>query len=359
MFDKLKEIENNFLQIEQQLSDPSVMSDNKLFRDLSKKHSELQEIVQKFREYKQYKKMLDDAEHVMADKAVDKDFYTMAYTEAAEAKEKIKLFEEDLKLSLVPKDPNDSRNAVVEIRSGTGGTEAALFAADLYEMYTRYAAKLGWPVEVISESAGDLGGLKEVVMVFQSAGSYGRMKYESGTHRVQRVPATEASGRIHTSAATVAILPEADEEIEIAIDQKDLRIDTYRASGAGGQHINKTDSAVRITHLPTGIVAESQNRRSQLQNREAAMHMLKTRLYEKMEEERDSKVRASRKIQVGSGDRSEKIRTYNYPQSRVTDHRIGLTLYKLDQVLNGELDELIDALITADRLAKLKLETSG
>jgi peptide chain release factor 1 len=359
MFEKLNDVEKNFLEIESQLSKPAVMADSRKFKELSKKHSELQDTIAKYREYKQLKNTLAEAEHIMADKHVEKEMHELAFTEAEEIKQKLAVVEEELKMLLVPKDPNDPKNAVVEIRAGTGGSEAALFATNLYEMYTRYAAKQGWAVEVVDESPGDLGGLKEIVMIFQGPGAYGRMKFESGTHRVQRVPATEASGRIHTSAATVAILPEADEDVDVEINPSDLRVDTYRASGAGGQHINKTDSAVRITHLPSGIVVASQNRRSQLQNRDAAMKMLKTRLYEKMEEEKMSKERESRRIQVGSGDRSEKIRTYNYPQSRVTDHRIGLTLYKLDQVLQGEIDELIEALITADRLAKLQHETSG
>ncbi len=359
MFEKLNDVERNFLDIEHQLSDPSVMADPRKFRDLSKKHADLQDTIATYRNYKSLKKTLDEAEHIMADKNADKELYEMAYAEAAEAKQKISAIEEDLKMLLVPKDPNDSRNAIVEIRAGTGGDEAALFATDLYEMYTRYAQKKGWTIELVDESAGDLGGLKEVVMIFQGSGAYGRMKYESGTHRVQRVPATEASGRIHTSAATVAILPELDDDVDIEINPGDLRVDTYRASGAGGQHINKTDSAVRITHLPSGIVVASQNRRSQLQNRDTAMKMLKLKLYEQREEARSSKEREARRIQVGTGDRSEKIRTYNFPQSRITDHRIGLTLYKLDQVLNGDIDEIIDALITADRVAKLKNETQS
>ncbi|MFC1517685.1 peptide chain release factor 1 [Candidatus Margulisiibacteriota bacterium] len=358
MFEKLKGIEKNYLDIEKQLSDPLVMADNNKFKELSKKYSDLKETIEKFREYKHFKKMLDEAASVMADKDSDSELIELAMDEAKEHEEKLKNIEEELKFLLLPKDPNDAKSAIIEIRSGTGGNEAALFAADIYEMYTRYAEKQGWTIEVVDQSPGELGGIKEIEMIFNGQGAYGKMKYESGTHRVQRVPATEASGRLHTSAATVAVLPEA-EDVDVDINQADLRIDTYRASGAGGQHVNKTDSAVRITHLPTGLAVASQNRRSQLQNREAAMKMLKSKLYEKMENDRLSKEREARRIQVGTGDRSEKIRTYNFPQSRVTDHRINLTLYKLDQVLSGELDEVIDALITADRVAKLHAETSN
>lgn len=357
MFEKLNQIEKNFLDIEKQLSDPQVMVNPNIFRDLSKQYADLKETIDKYREYKQYKKMLDEAASILGDKNSEKELLEMARVEAQDAESQIKSVEEELKMLLLPKDPNDAKNAIIEIRSGTGGIEASLFAAELFDMYTRYAEKQGWAIEILDQSPGDLGGIKEVSMIFNGQGSYGKMKFESGTHRVQRVPATESSGRLHTSAATVAVLPEV-EDVDVEINPSDLRVDTYRASGAGGQHINKTDSAVRITHLPTGVVCASQNRRSQLQNREAAMKMLKSKLYEKMEEERLSKERATRKIQVGSGDRSEKIRTYNFPQARVTDHRINLTLYKLDKILGGEIDEIIDALITADRVAKLHDETS-
>ncbi|MBU0580950.1 MAG: peptide chain release factor 1, partial [Candidatus Margulisbacteria bacterium] len=295
MFEKLKEIENNYLDIEKQLSMPEVMADTNKFRELSKKYADLKDTIEKYREYKQYKKILEEATTIMVDQNADHELVEMAQAEAQDAEDKIKAIEEELKLLLLPKDPNDDKNALIEIRSATGGDEAALFAADLYEMYIRYAENQGWSIEIMDQSPGDLGGIKEISMIFRGNGAYGRMKYESGTHRVQRVPATEASGRLHTSAATVAVLPEA-EDIDVEINQADLRIDTYRASGAGGQHVNKTDSAVRITHLPTGIAVASQNRRSQLQNREAAMTMLKSKLYEKMEEERLSKERETRRV---------------------------------------------------------------
>lgn len=353
MFSRLEDIEKKFNDLEAELANPEAVSDIKRYRELMCKHSELKEIVDKFREYKIVKNNYAEAEEILTDSSADKELREMARAELDESKEKIEVLEDELKILLVPRDPNDKMNAVLEIRQGTGGEEAALFAANLLEMYHRYAEKNKWQFNVVDFHEADQGGVKEAIVEIVGDGVYGKMKYESGTHRVQRVPKTEASGRIHTSAATVAIMPEA-EEIDLHIEPKDLRIDTFRASGAGGQHINKTDSAVRITHLPTGTVVECQDGRSQHQNRDSAMRVLKARIYEQMEAERLKKEKDLRKMQVGSGDRSEKIRTYNYPQSRVTDHRIGLTTHNLEEVLNGNLFEFTEALITADRLAKLQ-----
>jgi len=349
MFEKFVEIEHRFMDIERKISDPEIIANQNKYQELIKKHSELKEIVDVYRHYQQCSKELADAKELLEDPEMKE----MAQEEVRAKEKELSGLEEALRVFLVPKDPNDEKNAQVEIRSGTGGDEAALFASELYRMYVKYAENKGWKVDVLSENVTPMGGIKEIVFSIMGRGVYGRMKFESGTHRVQRVPETEASGRLHTSAATVAIMPEA-EEVDVSIDTKDLRIDTYRASGAGGQHVNKTDSAVRITHLPTGIVAACQDERSQFQNREKAMRVLRTKLYEVQLEEQMKEQAQIRKIQVGSGDRSQKIRTYNFPQNRVTDHRINLTLYDMQDVLIGKLDGVIEPLIAADRLEKLQ-----
>jgi peptide chain release factor 1 len=353
MLDRLEAIAKRFADVELELYDPNIVSDMKKYRSVMQTKAELEPIVIKYREYKQVHQAVVEAEHLLNDSATDKELKELAEHEMLEGKEKLRRLDEELKIILVPKDPNDDKNAILEIRQGTGGEEAALFAYELCDMYQRYADKNNWKVTIMSLSEAEQGGLKEVIAEITGNGVYGKMKYESGVHRVQRVPKTEAQGRVHTSAATVAIMPEV-EDVEIDINPADLRIDTFRASGAGGQHINKTDSAIRITHNPTGLVVECQDGRSQHQNRESAMRVLKSRLYDRMETERLQKEKDLRKMQVGTGDRSEKIRTYNFPQNRLTDHRIGLTLYKLDSIMQGDLFEVTEALITADRLAKLQ-----
>ena len=337
------------------ISDPEVIADQETWRKLCKEHSDMAPIVEKYREYKQNKAMIEDDTAMMDDPDTDKEFKEMLVDEIKTAKENIEKIEEELKVLLLPKDPNDDKNVIVEIRGGAGGDEAALFAGDLFRMYSMYADSKRWKTEVLNLSEIGIGGIKEVTFMIEGEGAYSRLKFESGVHRVQRVPETESSGRIHTSTVTVAVLPEVD-EVEVEINPDDLQIDTYRSSGAGGQHVNKTESAIRITHIPTGIVVACQDERSQHKNREAAMKMLRSRLYEKMERERSESIAADRKSQVGTGDRSERIRTYNFPQGRMTDHRIGLTLYKLEQIMNGDLDEVIDALVTTDQSEKLKAQ---
>lgn len=349
MFDKLEEILVKYNELTQKVSDPEVISNQELWRKCVKEQAAMKDVADKYSEYKQIKISMDEAKDLMN----DPDMKEMAEEEYYDCKQKIEKMEEELKVLLLPKDVNDDNNVIIEIRGGAGGEEAALFAYNLYRMYTMYAELKRWQVEVIDINETEIGGIKEVSFMIKGKGAYSRLKFESGVHRVQRVPETEASGRIHTSTVTVAVLPEV-EDIEVEINQNDLRIDTYRASGAGGQHVNKTSSAIRITHLPTGIVVACQNERSQLQNKEAAMKMLRSKLYEKMQEEQNSKLANTRRLQVGSGDRSEKIRTYNYPQSRVTDHRINLTIYQLESFMNGIIDEMLDALIAADRADRLK-----
>ena len=314
-----------------------------------KEHAELEPIVEKYREYKKAEKQLDEAKEMLNDPELKE----LAEADMLDAKEKLPKIEEELKILLIPKDPDDDKNVICEIRAGTGGDEAALFAGTLFRMYSMYAERKHWKIDVLNENETGLGGYKEISFMVTGKGVYSRLKFESGGHRVQRVPDTESSGRIHTSAATVAVLPVV-EDVEIEINPADIKMDVYRASGAGGQHVNKTSSAVRLTHIPTGIIAECQTERSQLQNREYAMKLLRSRLYEKEQAERNAKLANERKIQVGTGDRSEKIRTYNYPQGRITDHRIGMSIYQMDDFLNGNLDEMIDNLIAADRAEKLK-----
>jgi peptide chain release factor 1 len=317
-----------------------------------KEYSELTEIVEKFREYKSHKKAIQDAQEMLEEKP-DKEFREMLLAEIDEGEANLEKTTEELKILMMPKDPNDQRNVIIEIRGGAGGDEAALFSGVLYRMFTRYAERNNWTYDIIDANETELGGFKEVVFSIEGKGAYSRLKYESGVHRVQRVPSTEASGRIHTSTVTVAVLPEVDDLPEVEVNPADIKVDTYRASGAGGQHVNKTSSAIRITHFPSGIVVTCQDQRSQHKNRDKAMRVLKAKLYEIAQNQIDSSLAENRKSQVGTGDRSERIRTYNYPQGRITDHRIGLTLYKLEQVLDGELDEIIDALITEDQAKKL------
>jgi len=351
MLDKLKAIEEKYNELNKQVIDPEVINDRENWQKLMKEHADLEPIVLKYREYIKILDSLEEAKEMLRDK-LDDEMKELVKEEIKDLEEKEETTREELKVLLIPKDPNDHKNVIVEIRAGTGGDEAALFAGDLYRMYTRYAERNRWKTEVMSTNEIGIGGFKEVIFMIKGKGAYSRLKYESGVHRVQRVPETEASGRIHTSAATVAVLPEA-EDVDIEIHEKDLKIDIYRSSGAGGQHVNTTDSAVRITHLPTGIVVACQDERSQIKNREKAMKILKTRLYDKMLMDQAAERAEERKGQVGSGDRSERIRTYNFPQGRVTDHRINLTLYKLNAFLDGDLDEMIDALVTSDQAAKL------
>ena len=349
MFEKLEAIEKRFEELNEMLQDSEVTSNTENYIKLTKEYSELSELVEKYREYKKYKEQLEEAEELLKDPEMKE----LAQMDYEEAKDILPEIEEQLKIMLIPKDPNDNKNIVCEIRAGAGGDEAALFAATLYRMYQMYAERKGFKIEIIHENETGLGGYKEITFLVNGKGAYSRFKFESGTHRVQRVPDTESSGRIHTSTATVAVLPEA-EDVEVDFNMNDVRVDTFRASGAGGQHVNKTSSAIRLTHIPTGIVVECQNERSQLQNKETAIKVLKTKLYEMEQEKKNSEIAKERKSQVGSGDRSEKIRTYNYPQGRITDHRIGMTIYQFENFLNGDLDEMIDSLIAIDRAEKLK-----
>jgi peptide chain release factor 1 len=351
MFDKLQAAEDRYQEISHKLSDPDVINNQDEYKKLMKEYSDLEEIVLKYKEYRKVTGEIDEARELL-DETLDKDFREMVQSEFEEAQEKLEVIKKQLKLLLVPKDPNDDKNVIVEIRGGAGGEEAALFAGVLFRALTRYAERKRWKTEILDSNPTELGGFKEVVFSIEGKGAYSRLKFESGVHRVQRVPSTESSGRIHTSTITVAVLPEV-EEVDVEINPNDLRIDTYRASGAGGQHINKTDSAIRITHLPTGLVVSCQDERSQHKNKDRAMKILRSKLYDIAQQQQNSDLAQDRKNQVGTGDRSERIRTYNYPQGRVTDHRINLTLYKIDQILDGDLDELIDALLTTEQSEKL------
>lgn len=352
LFSRLESTEKRFEEINKELCNPAILSDQNKYKSLMKELKNLTPIVEKYREYKVQEKNLNEAKEILEETGIEKEFKEMAELEIETAKENISKISDELKILLLPKDPNDDRNVIIEIRGGAGGEEAALFSGVLFRMYNMYAQERRWKVEVLNSNETQLGGFKEISFMISGEGAYSRLKFESGVHRVQRVPDTEAQGRVHTSTVTVAVLPEA-EDVEIDINPTDLQIDTYRAGGAGGQHVNKTESAIRITHLPTGLVVECQDERSQYKNKDKAMKVLKSRLLEAKRAEQESAVAEERRSQVGTGDRSERIRTYNYPQSRVTDHRIGLTLYKLEDILNGNLDEIIDALITADRAAKL------
>ncbi len=349
MTEKLKALALRREDLELQLSDPAVYGDAERLRSINRELKELGPVVETYHAYCRAQEAKEGAEELLR----DPDLRDLAQEEWNRAKEELEHLREELTFLLLPKDPNDSRNVIMELRGGVGGEEGALFAHSLLRMYTMYAQTRGWKLEIVSLNETELGGVKECSVLIEGEGAFSRLKFESGVHRVQRVPETESGGRIHTSAATVAVLPEA-EDVEFEIDPKDLQIDTYRASGAGGQHVNKTESAIRITHLPTGMVVECQDERSQYKNKDKAMKVLRSRLYEQEQAKQAAAAAAERKSQVGSGDRSERIRTYNFPQGRVTDHRIGLTLYKIDAVMDGALDELIDALVTADRAEKLK-----
>ncbi len=351
MFDKLETVEKRYEELTEKISNPEIIAKQSEWREYMKEHAELEPIVQKYREYKATQKAYEEAKEMIADPELKE----LAEEEMQKAKESMPKIEEELKILLIPKDPDDDKNVICEIRAGAGGEEAALFAGTLFRMYSMYAERKHWNLEVVNENPTELGGYKEISFMITGKGAYSRLKFESGVHRVQRVPDTESSGRIHTSTATVAVLPEV-EDVEIELNPADIKLEVYRASGAGGQHVNKTSSAVRLIHIPTGIVAECQTERSQVQNREYAMRLLRSRLYEQERSKRDSEIANERKSQVGSGDRSEKIRTYNYPQGRITDHRIGMSVYQFDDFLNGNLDEMIDNLIAADRAEKLKGE---
>ena len=353
MFDKLKEVEKRYDDIQNMIADPAVIADMGKYTELMRESKRLLPIVEKFREYESVKNALADAREMLGESGIDKDFRDMIEDEIKQNSEKIEEISDELKILLLPHDPNDDKSVIVEIRGGAGGDEAALFAADLARMYSMYAQLRHWKFEILSANETELGGYKEISFEINGEGAYSRLKYESGGHRVQRVPDTESQGRIHTSAVTVAVMPEA-EEVEFELNPADLQIDTFRSSGAGGQKVNKTSSAIRVTHIPTGTVVECQDERSQHKNKEKALMVLRSRLYDRMLSEQQKEIADTRKSLIGSGDRSERIRTYNFPQSRVTDHRIGLTTHRLEQIMNGELDEIIDALITADRAEKLK-----
>lgn len=354
MYERLDAVEDRYDRLNELLSDPDVVSDPKKLREYSKEQSDLRETVETYQEYKSVKEQLDDAKSMLEEK-LDNEMREMVKEEIHELEDQLEQLEEKLKLLLVPKDPNDDKNVIMEIRGAAGGEEAALFAGDLYRMYTRYAEHQGWKVEVIESNQTGIGGYKEIIFMINGHGAYSRLKYENGAHRVQRVPETESGGRIHTSTATVAVLPEM-EDVDVEINENDIRIDTYAASGAGGQHVNTTMSAVRLTHIPTGIVVTCQDERSQIKNREKALKVLRARIYDMYQQEAQAEYDANRKSAVGTGDRSERIRTYNFPQNRVTDHRIGLTIQKLDRILEGELDEIIDALVLNEQAEKLQNE---
>ena len=351
MFDKLELLIEKFEELEKKIIDPEIMKDMNVWQKLAKEHGDMKPIVEKYREYSKHKKELEENKEMLKE-GLDDDMKDLVKEEISELEDSIEKEEQELKILLLPKDPNDDKNVFMEVRAGTGGDEAGLFAEDLLRMYRMFADKQRWKTEIMSISEQGIGGIKEVVFLVKGQGAYSKLKYESGVHRVQRVPATESSGRIHTSAATVAVLPEV-EDVDVVINQNDLRIDVYRASGNGGQCVNTTDSAVRITHIPTGLVVTCQDEKSQLKNKDKAMKILKSRLYEKYQEEQNKDIADARKSQIGSGDRSERIRTYNFPQGRVTDHRINMTIYQLDSFLNGDIGDMIDALITSDQAKKM------
>ena len=351
MFDKLDFILEKYEELSMKVSDPDVINNQPLWQKYIKEMGEMEPIVNKYKEYKKAKEEISEAKEMLD--SGDEELKELAKMELSELEDKLPQMEEDLKILLLPKDPNDEKNVFLEIRAGTGGEEAALFAQDLLRMYLRYAERRGWKTEIMDANDTGIGGIKEAIVLIKGKGAYSRLKYESGTHRVQRVPETESSGRIHTSAATVAVLPEVD-DVEVEINPNDVRVDVYRSSGNGGQCVNTTDSAVRLTHIPTGLVVTCQDEKSQIKNKEKAFKVLRSRLYDLKLQEQNDEISAERRSQVGSGDRSERIRTYNFPPGRVTDHRIGMTLYKLDGFLDGEIDEIIDGLITSDQAEKMK-----
>jgi len=352
MFDRLDELETKYANLSEAVSDPAIIADTNKWRTYMKEHSELSPIVETYREYKRLQSGYEEAKTLLEEES-DNELRQLAKDEIKESQEALERVSEELKLLLLPKDPNDEKNVIVEIRGGAGGDEAALFANSLYRMYTHYAEGRRWKTEIMSANGSELGGFKEVTFLIQGKGAFSRLKYESGVHRVQRIPVTESGGRIHTSTVTVAVLPEA-EDVDVNLDMNDIRVDIYRSSGNGGQSVNTTDSAVRVTHVPSGIVVACQDEKSQLKNKDKALKILRARLYDMELEKQHSQVSAERRSQIGTGDRSERIRTYNYPQSRVTDHRVGLTLHKLDAVLDGDLDEILDTCITQDQAKKLQ-----
>ena len=351
MFDKLDFILEKYEELSMKVSDPDVINNQPVWQKHIKEMGEMEPIVNKYKEYKKAKEAIAEAKEML--EMGDEELRELAKMEIAENEDKIPQMEEELKILLLPKDPNDEKNVILEVRAGTGGDEAALFAQDLLRMYLRYTERRGWKAEIMDMNDTDIGGVKEASVLIKGKGAYSRLKYESGTHRVQRVPDTESSGRIHTSAATVAVLPEVD-DVEVEINPNDVRVDVYRSSGNGGQCVNTTDSAVRLTHIPTGLVVTCQDEKSQIKNKDKAFKVLRSRLYDMKLREQNDEISAERRSQVGSGDRSERIRTYNFPQGRITDHRIGMTIYKLDSFLDGEIDEIIDGLITSDQAEKMK-----
>ncbi|GAB6086230.1 peptide chain release factor 1 [Alkaliphilus crotonatoxidans] len=353
MLDKLAFLEEKHIDLSKKISDPDVISNQNEWKKLVKEHAELDPIVEKYKEYKQAQSAMEEAKEILYDKTADGELREMAKLEMEEMQEAMERLESELTILLLPKDPNDEKNVIVEIRAGAGGDEAGLFAAVLFRMYTRYAERQNWKTEMMSVNETGVGGYKEVIFMIKGKGAYSKLKYESGAHRVQRIPTTESGGRIHTSTATVAVLPEVD-DVEFEINPNELRIDVFRSSGSGGQSVNTTDSAVRVTHLPTGMVVSCQDEKSQHKNKEKAIMILKSRLMDKLIQEQQAEIAENRKSQVGTGDRSERIRTYNYPQGRITDHRINMTIYKLDAFLDGEIEEMLDALITSDQAEKLK-----
>lgn len=353
MLKKLDLLEQRFHELGMTISDPDVIARQDEWQKLMKEHAHIQPIIEKYREYKEILKEIDDAKEMLSDEDIDEEFHALVSEELEELEEREKRVKSELRILLIPEDPNDEKNVVVEIRGGAGGDEAALFAADLFRMYTRYAERNGWKLEIMSANYTDMGGVKEIVFVLEGNGAFSRLKYESGVHRVQRIPTTESGGRIHTSTVTVAVLPEA-EDVEIDINPNDIEVDVFRASGHGGQSVNTTDSAVRLTHIPTGLVVTCQDERSQLKNKEKAMRVLKARLFDLAQSEQQSEYAETRRSLIGTGDRSERIRTYNFPQGRVTDHRIGFTLHQLEMFLDGDIDEMVDTLIEADQAEYLK-----
>ncbi len=353
MLDRLEAVAARYDEINQKLMEPNVTNDQELYTSLMKEYKRLTPIVEKYQEYRQAKQSFEEAREMLGEGGLDKELRELAQEQLDASRDQIETASQELRVLLLPQDPNDEKNVIIEIRGGAGGDEAALFAGSLYRMYSMYAESRGWTSEILSANETELGGYKEVSFSLDGDGVYSRLKFESGVHRVQRVPETEAQGRIHTSTVTVAVLPEA-EEVELEIDPKDLQIDVFRSSGAGGQHVNKTSSAIRVTHLPTGMVVECQDERSQYKNKDKALKVLRSRLLDIKVREQSDRIASERKLQVGTGDRSERIRTYNFPQGRCTDHRIGLTLYKLDSIIDGDLDELLDALMTFDQAEKLQ-----
>ncbi|MDI9493058.1 MAG: peptide chain release factor 1 [Bacillota bacterium] len=353
MFEKLDFMVGKYNEIAMKVADPAVIADQDEWRKLVKEMSDMEPIVNKYKEYKKTKDEIASTKELLADSSTESELRELAKEELTAAEDLLEVYSEELRKLLLPKDPNDEKNVIMEIRAGTGGEEAALFAGDLLRMYTRYAERRNWKTEIMDMNETGIGGVKEVVVLIKGKGAYSRLKYESGVHRVQRVPETESSGRIHTSAATVAVLPEVD-DVEVEINPNDVRVDVFRSSGNGGQSVNTTDSAVRLTHMPTGIVVSCQDEKSQLKNKEKAFRVLRAKLYDLKVQEQNKEISEARKSQVGSGDRSERIRTYNFPQGRVTDHRVGVTLYKLDYFLDGEIDEIVDALITYEQAEKMK-----